>query len=206
MGPARRRRCVEHVRGAFGASGRLARRALGQHRSTRQKAPRGRDDEAALTADVVELARRCGRYGHRRITAPLRGAGWAVNHKKIQRLWREEGLRVPQRRRRKRLGTSTTPSLPVADAPNVVWAVDFQFDASTDGRPIKIEPNAEHPSSGGGTSRFAQASILELYDPDRSQTLTYQDEIRSWTDFVAAMTGALGAQQAVGADRIENRP
>lgn len=66
------------------------------------------------------------------------------------------------------------------------------------GRPIKIEPNAEHPASGGGTSRFAQASILDLYDPDRSQTLTYLNEIRSWTDFVAAMTGALGAQQAVG--------
>jgi putative transposase len=45
---------------------------------------------------------------------------------------------VPQRRRRKRLGASTTPNPPTADAPNVVWAVDFQFDATTDGRPIKI--------------------------------------------------------------------
>jgi transposase InsO family protein len=61
-----------------------------------------------------------------------------VNHKKIQRLWREEGLRVPQRRRRKRLGTSTAQDRPKADAPNKVWAVDFQFDATTDGRPIKI--------------------------------------------------------------------
>ena len=61
-----------------------------------------------------------------------------MNHKKIQRLWREEGLRVPQRRRRKRLGTSTAPARPVADAPNRVWAVDFQFDATTDGRPVKI--------------------------------------------------------------------
>jgi putative transposase len=67
-----------------------------------------------------------------------RAEGWTVNHKKIQRLWREEGLRVPQRRRRKRLGTTTTRTLPVADAPNRVWAVDFQFDATTDGRPIKI--------------------------------------------------------------------
>ena len=67
-----------------------------------------------------------------------RGEGWTVNHKRVQRLWREEGLRVPQRRRRKRLGTSTTTDSPVADAPNRVWAVDFQFDATTDGRPIKI--------------------------------------------------------------------
>ncbi len=62
---------------------------------------------------------------------------WIVNHKKIQRLWRDEGLRVPQRRRRKRLGTSTTETV-TADAPNQVWAVDFQFDATTDGRPVKI--------------------------------------------------------------------
>ena len=61
-----------------------------------------------------------------------------MNHKKIQRLWREEGLRVPQRHRRKRLGASTTPNPPTADAPNKVWAADFQFDATTDGRPIKI--------------------------------------------------------------------
>jgi putative transposase len=67
-----------------------------------------------------------------------RAEGWVVNHKKIQRLWRDEGLRVPQRRRRKRLGASTTPIPPVADRPNTLWAVDFQFDATTDGRPVKI--------------------------------------------------------------------
>ncbi|MBB2957775.1 transposase InsO family protein [Pseudoclavibacter helvolus] len=60
-----------------------------------------------------------------------------MNHKKIQRLWREEGLRVPQRRRRKRVGSSTVDA-PAAVAPNLVWAVDFQFDADEQGRPIKI--------------------------------------------------------------------
>jgi putative transposase len=62
-----------------------------------------------------------------------RAEGWAINHKKVQRLWREEGLRVPQRRRRKRLGTSTTGIVPTADAPNRVWAVDFQFDTTGSG-------------------------------------------------------------------------
>ena len=61
-----------------------------------------------------------------------------MNHKKVQRLWGEEGLRVPQRRRRKRHGSSTAAGVPVADAPDRVWAVDFQFDVTTDGRPIKI--------------------------------------------------------------------
>ena len=76
--------------------------------------------------------------GFRRAYHGARADGWYVNHKRLQRLWREEGLRVPQRRRRKRVGTSTTTHSLVADAPNRVWAVDFQFDATTDGRPVKI--------------------------------------------------------------------
>jgi transposase InsO family protein len=71
------------------------------------------------------------RRGFRPAYYDARGEGWTVNHKKIQWLWREEGLRVPQRRRRKRLGASTV-NPPKADAPNKVWAVDFQFDATTD--------------------------------------------------------------------------
>ena len=61
-----------------------------------------------------------------------------VNHKKVQRLWREEGLRVIVRKRRKRVGSSTVPPVPTAAAANMVWAVDLQYDSTTDGRPIKI--------------------------------------------------------------------
>ena len=78
-------------------SERRACRALGQHRSTQRKAPRGREDEAALTADLVELARQYGRYGYRKIAALLRRAGWLVNDKRVERIWRREGLKVPAR-------------------------------------------------------------------------------------------------------------
>ena len=70
---------------------------LGQHRSTQRKAPRAGDDEAALTAAIVDWARQYGRYGYRRVTALLRAEGWACNHKRVERIWRAEGLKVPPR-------------------------------------------------------------------------------------------------------------
>ena len=97
VSPSRRRGCVEHVVAKLGVSERTACRVLGQHRSTRRKVARTADDEAALTADIVELARRYGRYGYRRITALLREAGWQVNRKRVERIWRREGLKVPAR-------------------------------------------------------------------------------------------------------------
>ena len=66
-----------------------------RHRSTQRKIARTRDDEAALTADIIELAKTYGRYGYRRVTALLRHAGWTVNAKRVQRIWRQEGLKVP---------------------------------------------------------------------------------------------------------------
>ena len=70
---------------------------IGQHRSTQRKRPYGRPDEAALTGDIVRLASRYGRYGYRRITALLRSDGWHVNAKRVERIWRREGLKVPQK-------------------------------------------------------------------------------------------------------------
>ena len=91
VSPGRRRACVEHVARHPGVSERRACAVLGQHRSTQRKAPRTADDEARLTADILELAKRFGRYGYRRITALLRDAGWAVNRKRVERIWRREG-------------------------------------------------------------------------------------------------------------------
>ena len=70
----------------LGVSERLACRVLGRHRSTQRRVPAGRSDEAALTAAVIALAERCGRYGYCRITALLRSAGWVVNAKRVERI------------------------------------------------------------------------------------------------------------------------
>ena len=86
-----------------------------------------------------KLGRAQPRYGYRRIWALLREEGWLVNRKRVQRIWREEGLRVPaQSAKRRRLGTSTVPADVLrAERPNHVWALDFIFDATSDGRPLK---------------------------------------------------------------------
>ena len=69
-------------------------RALGQHRSTQHRLPKGRADEERLVADMIELTRKYGRYGYRRVAALLRDAGWQVNDKRVERLRRREGLKV----------------------------------------------------------------------------------------------------------------
>ncbi len=121
----------------------LERRAcavLRQPRSTQRKPARGRDDEAALTADIVELAKAYGRYGYRRITALLRHAGWMVNAKRVQRIWRREGLKVPQKQpKRGRLWLNDGSCVRVcAERPNHVSADDFVEDRTHDGRKYRM--------------------------------------------------------------------
>ncbi len=76
-------------------SERRACRTLGQHRSTQRKVPQGRTDEERLTNDIIELADKYGRYGYRMVTGLLNNAGWLVNHKRVERIWRREVLKVP---------------------------------------------------------------------------------------------------------------
>ena len=95
LSPARRRACIEQVRAQLHVSERRACAALGQHRSTQRKVPRGREDEERLTADIIELAQQYGRYGYRKVAELLRQAGWIINDKWVERVWRREGLKVP---------------------------------------------------------------------------------------------------------------
>ena len=113
---------------------------LRQHRSTQRKPPRGRDDEAALTADIIALAKTYGRYGYRRITALLHHAGWSVNAKRVQRIWRREGLKVPQKHpKRGRLWLNDGSCVRLrAERPNHVWSYDFVEDRTHDGRKFRM--------------------------------------------------------------------
>jgi putative transposase len=140
VSPARRRRAVEHLQRVLGVSERWACRLVGQHRSTQRHQPAEPDRDRALRAELRQLSRAHPRWGYRRAHAVLREQGWVVNRKAVQRLWREEGLRVPVRRRkRQRLGVSTTPADRLAaEHPNHVWALDYQFDQTTDGRILKL--------------------------------------------------------------------
>lgn len=121
-------------------SERRACRITGQHRSTQRHRPLRRDRDDALRARLRELSREHPRWGYRRAWVSLREEGWTANRKKIQRLWREEGLRVPAKRRKHyRLGVSTVPAARLrAERPNQVWAIDFQFDRTQDGRILKL--------------------------------------------------------------------
>ncbi len=125
---------------ALGVSERRACRALGQHRSVQRYAPRPRPDEDALTAQVVALAGRYGRYGYRRVTALLRRAGWRVNAKRVERIWRREGLKVPRRQpKRGRLWLSDGSCVRLRpERPNHVWAYDFVQDRTHDGRVLRM--------------------------------------------------------------------
>ena len=114
---------------------------LGQHRSTQRRIPHGREDEEKLIGDIVELVRRYGRYGYRKIAALLRStAGWVVNDKRVERIWRREGLKVPARQpKRGRLWLADGSCIRLrAERPNHVWSYDFVEDRTHDGRKYRM--------------------------------------------------------------------
>ena len=162
---------MAHFKRELGVSEWMACPLVGLSRSAYRPPLRGdtvADPDWAPRDWLRAWAKNYPRYGYRRAYHDARAEGWVVDHKKIQRLWRDEGLRVPQRRRRKRVGSSTVDP-PTAHAPNVVWAVDFQFDAHEQGRPIKIYSIVdEHTREciGGLTERSITADRLTVHLDD----------------------------------------
>ncbi len=114
--------------------------ALGQYRSTQRKVPRGREDAEQLTADVIELARQYGRYGYRKLAALLRHAGWSVSDTRVERIWRREGLKVPQKQpKRGRLWLANGSCIRLrTEHANHVRSYDFVEDHTHDGRKYRM--------------------------------------------------------------------
>jgi len=115
-------------------------RALGQPRSTQRYKKREKGDEEQLRKRIIELASRYGRYGYRRITALLKREGWRVNHKRVERIWREEGLRVPAKQpKRGRLWLNDGSCIRLRpEHRNHVWSYDFVHERTHDGRQLRL--------------------------------------------------------------------
>lgn len=114
-------------------------KTIGLARSTHQYKAVSRDDNDLRLA-LIRLAKQYGRYGYRKVAELLRMEGWRVNHKKVERLWREEGLQLPQRhKKRKRLYHKDSSIIRLRPQyPNHIWSVDFVHDRLSNGRPYKM--------------------------------------------------------------------
>jgi putative transposase len=122
-------------------SERRACQVLGQARSTQRRQPSLPSDERRLTKEIIALATRYGRYGYRRITALLKNEhGWRVNHKRVERIWRKEGLRVPKKQpKRGRLWLNNGSCIRLRpEHKDHVWSYDFMVDRTTNGRAFRI--------------------------------------------------------------------
>ena len=124
----------------MGISERKACRFCRQSRATQRRKPADPRPDDDLRRLLRQISKQHPRWGYRRAWGHLRNQGIVVNRKKIQRLWREEGLKVPaQTRKRRRLGTSDVEAARLtAQAPDHVWALDYEFDQTVDGQIIKI--------------------------------------------------------------------
>ena len=113
---------------------------INQHRPTQRRVLKKRVDEELLTTDIINLAIRFGRYGYRRITALLRDLGWQVNHKRVERIWRREGLKVPKKQpKRGRLWLNDGSIIRLKpERKGHVWAYDFVACRTEDGRPVRM--------------------------------------------------------------------
>jgi len=131
---------VQRVGAALGRSERRVCQALGQPRSTQRYESVETDDDRQVRAAIVALASKYGRYGYRRVAALLRAEGWAVNRKRVQRIWREEGLKVPQRQpKRGRLWLNDGSCIRLRPTHrHHVWSYDFVADRTQDGRPLRM--------------------------------------------------------------------
>jgi putative transposase len=132
---------IAKVQDKLGVSERRACKVLDQARATQRRILLLPSDEKQLTDDIISLATKYGRYGYRRITALLNNKyGWRVNHKRVERIWRQEGLKVPKKQpKRKRLWLNDGSCIRLRpEYKDHVWSYDFVIDRTSNGRAFKI--------------------------------------------------------------------
>ena len=131
---------IIHVYKLLHISERRACRVLGQARATQRHIPGISREEDRLTARIIELATKYGRYGYRRITALLRSESWKVNHKRVERIWRREGLKVPKKQpKRGRLWLNDGSCIRLRpERKDHVWSYDFVMARTSDSRAFRI--------------------------------------------------------------------
>jgi len=115
-------------------------RVLGQARSTQRQQAVMSDRESVLREEIVDLASQYGRYGYRRVTALLHNDGWRVNHKCVERIWRQEGLKVPRKQpKRRRLWFNDGSCIRLRpEYRNHVWSYDFVADRTSNGKAFRM--------------------------------------------------------------------
>ena len=133
---------MEYVSGKFQVSQRRACQVLEQARTTQRRKFCPSSDEKQLTRDIITLATKYGRYGYRRITALLNSSpmNWKVNHKRVERIWRKEGLKVPKKQpKRSRLWLNDGSCIRLRpEYQDHVWSYDFMVEHTANGKAFKI--------------------------------------------------------------------
>ena len=160
-------------------SQRRACQVLEQVRTTQRLTPRVSDEEEQLASRIVDLATKYGRYGYRRITALLKQENWKVNHKRVERIWRKEGLKVPQKQpKRGRLWLNDGSCVRLRpEYKDHVWSYDFMVDRTTDGRSFRIltiidEYTRECLAILVSARRMLSTSSLKCLSLERSLTIS----------------------------------
>lgn len=171
---------------------------MGQHRSKQRKVHLGRPDKELLTEDILVLAHKYGRYGYRMVAGLLNNSGWHVNHKRAERIWRREGLKVPQKQAKKgRLWLNDGSCVRLRPArPKHVWSYDFVQDRTPDGRAYRTLNIIDD---------FTREALMlgvdcKLNSTDTVDALTDLFVLREPPEFIAQKVrdwiGAVGAQTA----------
>ena len=213
MSPARRRDAVRFLVKRRRVSERRACRVVGQHRSTQRYERVPAEYELRLVERMNELAATHPRYGYRRVWALLRAEGWQVNRKRIVRLWRLEGHRVPPRRSqasgRKAQGTAGNAAWNLAASrPNQIWSYDFMSARTRNGAPLRILNVVDEYTRLALASKVARsigaaeviAELDRLFDRHGRPQLLRSDNGR---EFIAASLADWLTERGVGQAFIE---